>query len=70
MDAVEMAVIPLGIFIIIVFILLRFCFRKKDGVYSNPSGCRIMGLFLAIISLIPMIMFVGCIIHIITSLFD
>lgn len=70
MTAVEIAAIPLGIFTIVVIILLKSCFHKKDEVYSNPSGCRIMGLFLAIISLIPMIMFVGCIIDIIASLFD
>lgn len=70
MNAVEMAAIPLGVFTIIVIILLKFCFRKKDGVYNNPSGCRMMGLILAIISLVPMVMFVSCIIYIIASLFE
>ncbi len=66
---VEQAAIPLGIYTLIIILFLKFCFQKKNGEYCRSSGIRILGLFVGVISLIPMLMFIACIYDIISELF-
>lgn len=68
--SVEMVAIPLGFYSLIIILFLIFCFQKKDGEYRRSSGIRIMGLFVGVLSLIPMLMFIGCIIDLLSSFFN
>lgn len=67
----DSVIIPIclgGIYLLITIFFLKFAFKKKSEEYCRSSLIRILGIFMGLIGLFPLLFIIGLFIDIISEL--